>query len=333
MKQLLLLAVSLTVSSVMLGQTNPCIDYNASNINPLIKPFDTGFPFGVEVGYVDAACGRVSSGSQNATLTIRNVQGEGAVLTITIFAGTDAVSYDEQEILNSSNPSFTYNFLSTTSAYGLVVAFNADGSFESAITPLGVAPSDDDFVTVQVGAGVAPVTWTTPLAAKPFGESLELTYSVADQVDVAGYELERAVGDQPFAKVADIAYRENGSLEVDYSVTTPWVQEGSYYRIKQLDYAGTYDYSNVVFVEGNDGAKQRFQMFPNPANDFVRMSLPADVTSVDLISASGQLLRSTPAAEVRREGLDVRGVSAGLYLVRPVGGERANEPQRLVVNH
>ena len=333
MKQLFLVAVSLTLSSVMLAQ-NPCQNNGqVTNINPLIQPFNNGFPSGSPVGYYREGCGKVNNNSQTATLTIRNVEGEGAVLIIAIFEGATATEPVEMETLNSSNPNFSYDFLSTTDPYGMIIQFNANGSFESAITDIGTIPTDSDFETTTVGAGIAPVTWTTPLAARPFGENLQLSFSVADQVDVAGYELERAVGTQPFAKVADIEYVENGSLEVDYSVSTPWVRAGSYYRIKQLDFAGTYDYSNVIFVEGNDGAKQRFQMFPNPATDFVRMSLPEAVTSVDLISASGQLLRSAPATEVRREGFDVRGVSPGLYLVRPVGGDRPSQPQRLVVSH
>ena len=332
MKQLLLLAVSLTLSSVMLAQ-NPCQTGNTANINKILNLFQNGNSGDVPLASSEE-CGKVNNDNQSATVTIRDVQGEGAVIAIDIYVTEDADVPDPSVVLNGDNPFFQYSFSSAVPEYGFRLQFNASGSFELAITDFDVQPTDDDFILIEVGEGfVAPVTWTTPLSAKPFGENLELSFAVADQVDVAGYELERAVGTQPFAKVADIAYQENGSLEVDYRVHTPWVQEGSYYRIKQLDFAGTYDYSNVIFVEGNDGAKQRFQMFPNPASDFVRMSLPAEIVSVDLISASGQVLRSAPAAEVRREGLDVRGVSAGLYLVRPVGGDQPSKPQRLVVNH
>ncbi|WP_170067739.1 T9SS type A sorting domain-containing protein [Neolewinella xylanilytica] len=135
-----------------------------------------------------------------------------------------------------------------------------------------------------------------------------------------------------FKKVADIPYHENGSLQVDYEVLTPRQTAGTYYRIKQLDHAGTYDYSNVIFVKGYDGAEQQFQMFPNPATDYVRMSVPEGVHTVDLIAASGQVVRSFTANEVRREGLDVSNVSAGMYFVRPVGDQGGVRPQRLVVN-
>ena len=335
MKQLFLLAVSLTLSSVMLAQ-NPCLDQAPTALTQYFDGLSKND--GLEVGNSISVCLFISPdpnnpGAGTPPLSLAGVSGfsstQGAIANLSFFTQTgtsplvDNFSFDGDIALTDINGTVGATF-------GLTGTFTGEGSFTIQYQR-GNSPLKE--YTVTIGAAVAPVTWTTPLAAHPFGESLKLSFSVADQIDVAGYELERAVGTQPFAKVADIDYVENGSLEVDYTVSTPWVRAGSYYRIKQLDYAGTYDYSNVIFVAGNDGAKQRFEMFPNPASDFVRMSLPAEVTSVDLISASGQLLRSAPASEVNRDGFDVRGVSPGMYLVRPVVGDRPSQPQRLVVSH
>ena len=338
MKQLLLLAVSLTLSSVMLAQ-NPCLEPGA-NPKGLQTYLQSLSGTDIVVGTTIEECFKISPdddlpsspNAPQATIAVLEVNTDesvGALLTIYAEGATTPFASEPIE-LTGPLPSININTTLGT-PFGVEATFSSIGSIT--VSYKRRTATAKEFTFNVVAASVAPVTWTTPLAAQPFGENLQLSFSVADQVDVAGYELERAVGTQPFAKVADIEYVENGSLEVDYSVSTPWVRAGSYYRIKQLDFAGTYDYSNVIFVEGNDGAKQRFQMFPNPASDFVRMSLPAEVTSVDLISASGQLLRSAPASDVNRDGLDVRGVSPGLYLVRPVGGDQPSQPQRLVVNH
>ena len=335
MKQLLLLAVSLTLSSVMLAQ-NPCLDQGKTALTQYFD--DLSKNQDLEVGDPISVCLFISPDPNNPgvgtpPLSFGGVSGysstQGAIANLSFYTETGTSPLVDNYSFEGDIPLTDING-TVGATFGLTGTFTGEGSFTIQYQR-GNSPLKE--YTVTIGAAVAPVTWTSPLAARPFGENLQLSFSVADQVDVAGYELERAVGTQPFAKVADIDYVENGSLEVDYSVSTAWVREGSYYRIKQLDFAGTYDYSNVIFVEGNDGAKQRFQMFPNPASDFVRMSLPAEVTSVDLISASGQLLRSAPASQVNRDGLDVRGVSPGLYLVRPVGGDQPSQPQRLVVNH
>ena len=220
---------------------------------------------------------------------------------------------------------------------GYTFRFTATGTFTWYTVRIKFGNSGASFLEKQITFNVvdqpAPVDWIKPLTYTNSGENLLLDWSVANQHDVAGYKLERSLTNEAFKEVADIEYEENGSLEVNYSVLTPWLQQGAYYRIKQLDHAGTYDYSNVVFVPGNDGATQQFAVFPNPARDFARLSLPDAITAVDLINAAGQVVSRTSAPEARREGLDVRTVPAGVYFVRPVGGTRGARPQRLVVAH
>ena len=264
------------------------------------------------------------------SLSITNIQSNEAILG-TFDAYTPAGDVFNQVLLTATPPTPVPLL---QGQYGFRFTPTAEGSLDVTTTvQTGRSAPRTSTITVQiVAASVAPVTWTRDLTYTPFGENIRFDWSVADQVDVSGYELERMYANGAFTKVADIAYRENGSLEVNYSVDTPWPGQGAYYRVKQLDFAGTYDYSNVVFVEGNDGIQQAFGMFPNPASDWVRLSVPADVKTVDLISASGQTIRSLTADEARR-GLDVSAVRAGLYLVRPVMEDGPAAPQRLMVNH
>ena len=249
------------------------------------------------------------------------------VLQDTFTLEEDGLSVGERSILLEQG----LNGISVTAVAPGTFSLTTSG-FRNFATP---QQRDLEVLTVNfaVVAANLPVNWTKDLAYEPFGENIKLKWSVAEQVDVAGYELERMLEGETFEKVADVAYQENGSLEVEYASVQSWPTRSAYYRVKQLDYAGTYDYSNVVFVEGNDAAVQQFRMFPNPASSTVRMSIPEGIRTVDLISASGQIVRSFTANEVRREGMDVSSVSAGMYLVRPVGDDGAAKPQRLVVNH
>ena len=225
------------------------------------------------------------------------------------------------------SPTYVFNPKVT---YGVSFTYLASGTFR-----LGYQKANGqyNYTTVTIAEAAAPVTWTRDLTYQSAGEQIELNWSVAEQVDVAGYELEKMVPGGSFEKLSEIAYRENGALEVDYSVRTARPTVGSYYRIKQLDYAGTFDYSNVLFVPGNDAVVEAFDVFPNPVSDFARMSVPATVTSVELISLAGRIVRSVPAAEVRREGMDVRDLAPGVYLVRPVSVSERSVTRRIVVNH
>ncbi|MBB4078220.1 hypothetical protein GGR28_000821 [Lewinella aquimaris] len=179
-------------------------------------------------------------------------------------------------------------------------------------------------LTVQ--GSVAPVTWTKLLTYAAAGDAVELHWSVADQVDVEGYEIQRSTG-ETFETISSVPYRENGSLEVNYTALLEQSESDAYYRVKQLDYAGTFDYSNVIYVPGQQ-SKTALAIFPNPARDFVRMAVPERVNTVQLISATGQVIRDYPAAAAR-DGIDVSDLVSGMYLLRTDDSNFA--PQRLIV--
>ena len=339
MKQLLPLCVIVAMffafPSAALAQTDPCQVTSRQNALGFFRS-NKNNPQTIEVGETYNLCLLKRNGNTTRFAQIVNVEesGQGAVGEFRYFdTGVLQESFSIDEAGGGGS------VILRQGLNGISITATATGTFTLRTLGTRNTPSPRpqllpvEEVQFTVVAANLPVNWTKDLAYEPFGENIKLKWSVAEQVDVSGYELERMLEGGSFEKVADVAYQENGSLEVEYSTVQSWPTRSAYYRVKQLDYAGTYDYSNVVFVEGNDAAVQQFRMFPNPASTTVRMSVPEGIRTVDLISASGQVIRSFTANEVRREGMDVSNVSAGMYLVRPVGDDGAAKPQRLVVNH
>ena len=339
MKQLLPLfvvaAMFFAFPSTALAQTDPCQVTSRQNALYFFRG-NKDNPQVIEVGETYYLCLLKRNPTTTRIAQVLNVDetGQGAIATFRYFdTGVlqQTFSIDEAGDGGSVELKQGLNGISITATSTGTFTFRTFGTRNVPSPRPQTLPTEA--VEFTVVAANLPVNWTKDLSYEPFGENIKLKWSVAEQVDVSGYELERMLEGGSFEKVADVAYRENGSLEVEYSSVVSWPSRSAYYRVKQLDYAGTYDYSNVVFVEGNDDAVQQFRMFPNPASTFVRMSVPEGIRTIDLISASGQVVRSFTANEVRREGMDVSSVSAGLYMVRPVGDNGAATPQRLVVNH
>ena len=337
MKTTLLFIIGITVLTTSLAYSQgPCGEIGLSDqtfSNLVTQTFPSGQNYSVLVNTKQQVCARVQNGPGNfQQITFGQFLGDGGIIRVIIYSGTTANNQTEivdRTFFQGDAPA-TYSFNPNTT-YGVSISYLSAGNFSYEYKKGQGSSSVTTQVTITEAA--APVTWTRDLTYQSAGEQIELNWSVAEQVDVAGYELEKMVPGGSFEKLSEIAYRENGALEVDYSVRTARPTVGSYYRIKQLDYAGTFDYSNVLFVPGHDAAVEEFDVFPNPVSDFARMSVPATVTSVELISLAGRIVRSVPAAEVRREGMDVRDLVPGVYLVRPVSGSERSVTRRIVVNH
>ncbi|MEM9260709.1 MAG: T9SS type A sorting domain-containing protein [Bacteroidota bacterium] len=168
--------------------------------------------------------------------------------------------------------------------------------------------------TLQVNLTVEanmPVTWSRPLAARPTGKLVELNLSVQDQVDVAGYALERSLG-TAWEAVNEIPVIDN-DFEIEYHTSDILQAETTYYRIRQWDFDGTESFSNIVQVAGGT-AVEALSVFPNPANHELRYTAKEEIKSLRIYNRWGQMMR-----EVLTNGtsgsLMINDLAPGVYIM------------------
>jgi adhesin HecA-like repeat protein len=88
--------------------------------------------------------------------------------------------------------------------------------------------------------------------------------------------------------------------------------DGMYYRIKQVDKDGKLSYSKTVFSESV--TPNSIYIYPNPANDILTIYSNSKLNSVDILTSSGQLVRSWDMKE--EMALDISKLNDGIYFVR-----------------
>ena len=97
---------------------------------------------------------------------------------------------------------------------------------------------------------------------------VELTWTTANELNNEGFEIERLNSNN--GKFESIGWKTgNGSTErlSTYKFTDYNDFKGvSYYRLKQIDFDGQFDYSNVVVIE-NRGEENPLMIFPNPVKN------------------------------------------------------------------
>ena len=138
---------------------------------------------------------------------------------------------------------------------------DASGIYAQDINPLG-----------QLGQPVIPVELTS-FAATIQGNAVHLSWSTSTETNNKGFEIER-LPNSKIEKFKDwelIGFVEGtGSTTqpVNYSFMDENVQPGVYhYKLKQIDYDGTFDYSNSIEVEIILPAEfLLYQNYPNPFN-------------------------------------------------------------------
>jgi hypothetical protein len=117
-------------------------------------------------------------------------------------------------------------------------------------------------------SGMVPVELASFNAAVS-GNEVSLRWITSTETNNAGFEVERKAENGVFEKIAFVEGKGTTTEVNGYTYKDAINQLGKYsYRLKQVDYDGTFEYSNVVEVEifAVPGQYSLTQNYPNPFN-------------------------------------------------------------------
>ena len=139
-----------------------------------------------------------------------------------------------------------------------------------------------------------------------------------------GYKIEQRSKDA-WNKIGFVQGRGTSTEPESYSFTDKPGKVGTYYyRLKQLDFNGDYEYSGTVEVSlGEPGEYKLSQNYPNPFNPTttINYTIPADgFINLSIYNPLGQkaaeLINGTVKAGSYRVDFNAAGLSSGVYYYR-----------------
>ncbi len=106
----------------------------------------------------------------------------------------------------------------------------------------------------------------------------------------------------------------------------------NYYRLKQVDFDGSYEYSNVISVNFNEEVQQpSLKIRPNPLKDQLNIHSPkSQISNYKLQTLTGRTIQSGKLPGQGRHTVDVSDLSAGVYLLN-VKTDEAVRTKKVIV--
>ncbi len=138
-----------------------------------------------------------------------------------------------------------------------------------------------------------PVEWVS-FTAKTQRDEVELMWQTASEENNAGFEIQRTSDARNWETIGSVEGRGTTSELQTYYFTDARPLSGyNYYRLKQTDYDGKFDFSEIQTVLMDNQNKKMLEIFPNPNNGTFKLSLhnpDAKKARIKLFDSTGNLI-------------------------------------------
>ena len=172
---------------------------------------------------------------------------------------------------------------------------------------------------------IVPVELTSFTGAV-VGNDVQLKWATATELNNRGFEIQRSISGSAFATIAFVEGYGTTTQQKQYTFTDRNVTAGveHSYRLKQIDFDGTFDYSDVVNVGSTIPVEFALeQNYPNPFNPTTNIIYSVPVNSnvtLDVYNLIGQKVVTLFEGEVEAgkhtSQFNASSMSSGMYIFK-----------------
>lgn len=165
-----------------------------------------------------------------------------------------------------------------------------------------------------------------------------LEWETASELNNNYFEIQRSMDAVNFTTIKTVPGAGNSSQIISYSDydNAPEKESTSYYRLKQVDYNGTYTYSNIEALNPPVGI-DLITIYPNPSSEYVDYivysSEDAEV-SVWAIDAAGKLVISEKQEikkGINKMRMNTSNLNSGIYILKVTKDKKTKTEKQFVI--
>jgi hypothetical protein len=150
------------------------------------------------------------------------------------------------------------------------------------------------------------------------GASNNLQWTTASETNNASFAIERSANGVNFNAISSVngAGTSSSAKQYTYTDAAPLVG-ANYYRLKQIDINGAFEYSNAIVVTAKSAATSSLAIYPNPANNIATLTVSNTYlnTTAQLYNIEGKL-QQTIMVKNNQQAINVQPLAKGIYLLK-----------------
>jgi|GEM_PF-6326116 len=187
-----------------------------------------------------------------------------------------------------------------------------------------------------VNSNYVPTSFNLPVELTDFSTkcnvaSVTLSWSTATETNNDYFTIEKSINAEDWVPVGIVDGAGNSNELINYEFEDAEPMSGtSYYRLKQTDFDGKFEYFGPVTVNCDEGANGIIA-YPNPAQENVLVVGSQDVAAeIYLCDLTGRIITSYSCSRLSEPfSIDLQNILPGIYLIR-VDSQNNSEYFRVV---
>jgi len=251
--------------------------------------------------------------------------------------GGSVPHYDDVVIYNITTNSWSTDPFTLTTNKHWMASAEFNGGFQVLGGRLAVGNQVSDEVEEIVPQGTVPVELTSFTAFVVDGNVL-LNWSTATEVNNYGFEIERSENGS-YHTIGFVEGQGTTTEPQQYSYIDKYAEPGiHFYRLKQMDFLGTYEYSDAIEVNVPLKDFSLQQNYPNPFNPSttITFSIPnKSFTSLKVYNAQGEevaaLVKEELLAGVYSFEWNAQNAPSGVYYYSLVADNKIQSLKMIII--
>jgi len=289
---------------------------------------------GTSSSFTNPGAGKIAPGSSPGCLAIAKNFNNNGTLLIELGDGAPCVNYDHLQVTGNATIngniiiSFAGGIAPTTTSFTILDATGILAGSPNITWPAGYSGTYSMAGNeLQVSLISLPVALTEFRGNTLPDQTVSLSWRTESETNNAGFDILRSADGRQWESIGFVAGHGTSLGEQSYAYFDEHPMPGlNYYRLKQMDFDGTFEYSKTIGVEVMR-IGSGIRIFPNPAKDAATFILESDYSGEAILSLydlTGRLVKTKTILsndDVFGTDIVLDGLRSGGYLASVQAGQ------------